>query len=34
MKDMAGAVRSYGRSLAELGGVPGTAERYWRTIRT
>lgn len=32
-KAMADAVRGYGRALAELGGVPGTAERYWTTTR-
>jgi len=26
---MADAVRAYGRSIAELGGVDGSAERYW-----
>ena len=26
---MADAVRPYGRALAELGGVAGSAERYW-----
>jgi LmbE family N-acetylglucosaminyl deacetylase len=30
-KPMAQAVRGYGRDLAELGGVPGIAERYWTT---
>jgi LmbE family N-acetylglucosaminyl deacetylase len=28
-REMADAVRAYGRSLAELGGVDGSAERYW-----
>jgi LmbE family N-acetylglucosaminyl deacetylase len=32
-KGMADAVRGYGRALAELGGVPGAAERYWATTR-
>ena len=32
-KAMPGAVRSFGRSLAVLGGVPGAAERYWTTSR-
>ena len=32
-KAMAGAVRSYGRTLAELGGIDGSAERYWVTSR-
>jgi LmbE family N-acetylglucosaminyl deacetylase len=32
-KAMAGAVRVFGRTLAELGGVDGTAERYWVTGR-
>jgi LmbE family N-acetylglucosaminyl deacetylase len=30
---MADAVRSYGASLAALGGVNGAAERYWHTYR-
>lgn len=30
---MAGAVRAYGRSLAELGEIDGIAERYWVTGR-
>ena len=28
-KEMANAVRSYGRTIAELGEVEGSAERYW-----
>jgi LmbE family N-acetylglucosaminyl deacetylase len=28
-KEMANAVRSYGRAIAELGEVEGSAERYW-----
>ena len=28
-REMADAVRSYGRAIAELGGVDGSAERYW-----
>jgi LmbE family N-acetylglucosaminyl deacetylase len=32
-KAMADAVRAYARSMAELGGVPGAAERYWTTTR-
>jgi LmbE family N-acetylglucosaminyl deacetylase len=28
-RDMADAVRSHGRVMAELGGVDGSAERYW-----
>ena len=32
-KDMAGAVRNYGRAMAELGEVDGAAERYWVTGR-
>ena len=28
-REMANAVRSHGRVLAELGGVDGSAERYW-----
>ncbi len=28
-KDMADAVRSYGRAIGELGEVDGSAERYW-----
>jgi hypothetical protein len=27
--EMASGVRSYGRALAELGAVDGSAERYW-----
>ena len=30
---MADAVRAYGRSMAELGGVDGSAERYWASGR-
>ncbi len=30
---MAGAVRNYGRAMAELGEVDGAAERYWVTGR-
>jgi LmbE family N-acetylglucosaminyl deacetylase len=30
---MANAVRVYGRTMAEFGGVPGAAERYWVTGR-
>lgn len=30
-KDMANAVRAYGAKVAELGEVPGYAERYWVT---
>ncbi len=32
-KAMAGAVRAHGQAMAELGGVPGAAERYWATTR-
>ena len=32
-KPMAAAVRAYGRSMAELGGVAGSAERYWASGR-
>jgi LmbE family N-acetylglucosaminyl deacetylase len=32
-RTMANAVRAHGRAMAELGGVPGTAERYWATTR-
>jgi LmbE family N-acetylglucosaminyl deacetylase len=32
-KEMADAVRSYGRAMAELGGVDGSAERYWTSGR-
>ncbi len=32
-KDMADAVRSQGRIIAELGGVSGLAERYWASER-
>ncbi len=31
--DMASAVRAYGRILAELGEVDGSAERYWASDR-
>ena len=30
---MAAAVRSYGAKMAELGGLGGAAERYWRSLR-
>jgi LmbE family N-acetylglucosaminyl deacetylase len=33
VKAMAAAVRRHGRSVAELGGVPGTAERIWVSAR-
>lgn len=33
-KKMAAEVRSYGKAVAALGGVPGHAERYWVTNRT
>ena len=32
-RQMADAVRSYGRAMAELGGVDGSAERYWASGR-
>jgi hypothetical protein len=32
-KEMAAAVRTRGRELAELGDVHGVAERYWSTTR-
>jgi hypothetical protein len=32
-RQMADAVRSYGRAMAELGGVAGSAERYWTSGR-
>jgi LmbE family N-acetylglucosaminyl deacetylase len=32
-KAMAEAVRAYGRAMAELGGVDGSAERYWASGR-
>jgi LmbE family N-acetylglucosaminyl deacetylase len=32
-RDMADLVRRYGRRVAELGGRPGYAERYWATTR-
>jgi LmbE family N-acetylglucosaminyl deacetylase len=32
-KEMANAVRAYGKSLGLVGGVDGAAERYWRTSR-
>ncbi len=32
-KPMADAVRSYGRAVSSLGGLPGYAERYWASIR-
>ncbi len=28
-REMANAVRTYGRAIAEVGGVDGSAERYW-----
>jgi LmbE family N-acetylglucosaminyl deacetylase len=31
--EMAAAVRAYGAKTAELGGLGGAAERYWRSIR-
>jgi len=31
--EMADAVRAYGRAMAELGGVDGSAERYWASGR-
>lgn len=31
--EMAAAVRAYGAKTAELGGLSGAAERYWRTLR-
>ena len=30
---MADATRAYGRAMAELGGVDGSAERYWASGR-
>ena len=32
-REMADAVRSYGRAMAELGSVDGQAERYWASTR-
>ncbi len=32
-RQMADAVRSYGRAMAELGEVDGSAERYWASGR-
>jgi LmbE family N-acetylglucosaminyl deacetylase len=32
-KAMANDVRAYGRAIAEAGGVDGSAERYWSTVR-
>ena len=32
-REMADAVRAYGRAMAVLGGVDGSAERYWATGR-
>ena len=32
-REMADAVRSYGRAMAELGDVDGHAERYWASGR-
>ncbi len=32
-REMANAVRSYGRAIAEVGGVDGSAERYWVSER-
>jgi LmbE family N-acetylglucosaminyl deacetylase len=33
VKPMADAVRGYGRKIAELGHLPGYAERYWSSVR-
>jgi LmbE family N-acetylglucosaminyl deacetylase len=33
VRDMASAVRAYGRILAEMGEVDGSAERYWASDR-
>lgn len=33
LRPMAEAVRAFGLKVAELGGVPGFAERYWSTTR-
>ena len=32
-RQMADAVRAYGRAMAELGDVDGHAERYWASGR-
>jgi LmbE family N-acetylglucosaminyl deacetylase len=32
-REMANAVRAYGKSLGIVGGLDGAAERYWRTSR-
>jgi LmbE family N-acetylglucosaminyl deacetylase len=32
-REMADATRAYGRAMAELGGVDGSAERYWASGR-
>ncbi len=32
-REMANAVRAYGKSLGIVGGIDGAAERYWRTSR-
>ena len=32
-RPMADAVRAYGRAMAELGDVDGSAERYWASGR-
>jgi LmbE family N-acetylglucosaminyl deacetylase len=32
-REMAGAVRAFGRQVAELGRMPGFAERYWASER-
>ena len=32
-REMADAVRAYGRAMAELGDVDGSAERYWTSGR-
>jgi LmbE family N-acetylglucosaminyl deacetylase len=32
-RQLADATRSYGRALAELGGIDGSAERYWSSGR-
>ncbi len=33
VEPMAATVRSFGRMVASLGGVPGFAERYWASTR-
>jgi hypothetical protein len=32
-REVADAVRGYGRSIAGIGGIDGSAERYWASDR-